>query len=184
MRLVLVGMPLRHSRSPRIHRAALAACAIAGDYSIREVDAAGFAMACGEIASGALDGANVTMPYKRAARRACDCVDADADRAGAVNTLALSERGLMGWNTDVVAVRLALSRLEGSPVVILGAGGAAAAALAAASGRPTAVMARHRGAPGAMVGRPAGRGQMREMGGPGAGARLVNPPPPGVGGGV
>ncbi|MBI5158154.1 MAG: shikimate dehydrogenase (NADP+) [Acidimicrobiia bacterium] len=142
VRLALLGHPLGHSRSPRIHRAALAACGIAGEYEPRDVDAGGFAAACGDIAAGRLDGANVTMPYKLEAQRRCDHLDADAARAGAVNTLARGDGGLAGWNTDVVALREALASLPDLPVLVLGAGGAAAAALVAAAGRRQIVVAR------------------------------------------
>jgi shikimate dehydrogenase len=142
IRLALLGNALGHSRSPLIHLAAFAACGIAGEYESREVDASGFAAACGDIVAGRLDGANVTMPYKLEAQRRCDDLDPDAARAGAVNTLAGRDSGLTGWNTDVVALREALASLPGLPVLVLGAGGAASAALVAASGRRQIVAAR------------------------------------------
>jgi shikimate dehydrogenase len=142
VRLALLGNPLGHSRSSLIHRAAFAACGVAGEYESREVDASGFAAACGEIVAGRLDGANVTMPYKREAQRRCDDLDPDAERAGAVNTLARRDGGLTGWNTDVVALREALASLPDLPVLVLGAGGGASAALVAAAGRRQIVAAR------------------------------------------
>ena len=142
VRLALLGNPLSHSRSPLIHRAAFAACGIAGEYESREVDASGFAAACGDILAGRLDGANVTMPYKVAAQLRCDELNPDAERAGAVNTLARRDGGLAGWNTDVGALREALASLPDLPVLVLGAGGAASAALVAAAGRRQIVAAR------------------------------------------
>lgn len=143
MRLVLLGRPVSHSRSPAIHRAALAACGIAGDYTASDVDGPGFAAACRDVAAGRFDGANVTMPYKRAAREACAVVDRDADRAAAVNTVMGAGQGrLAGWNTDVVALRHALDAMGTAPVLVLGAGGAAAAALVAADRRSVWVAAR------------------------------------------
>lgn len=153
LRLALFGSPVRHSRSPRIHQAALAACGIAGEYELREVDAAGFAAGCGEIVSGRLDGANVTMPYKLAAHRRCDVLDPEAEQSGAVNTLARRDGGLAGWNTDVKALRQALETLPGLPVLVLGAGGAAAAALAASAGRRQIVTARRPEAAGRLADR-------------------------------
>lgn len=139
---MLLGSPVAHSRSPRIHRAALAACGIQGDYEPREVDATGFADACAELRTGVLDGANVTMPFKRSAFGACELLDLDARRAGAVNTLAVRDQALTGWNTDITAVRAALEDFTASVVLVLGAGGAAAAAAAAATGRAIRVAAR------------------------------------------
>ncbi len=69
VRLVLLGDPVAHSRSPAIQRAALAAAGILGSYEARRVDAAGVYRACAEIRAGSLRGANVTMPHKRRGRR-------------------------------------------------------------------------------------------------------------------
>lgn len=146
LRLVLLGKPLGHSRSPQIHAAALEACGLSGEYTLREVDSAGFTAACAEIAGGALFGANVTMPYKRAAHQACDELDPYAVRAGAVNTLVGRHGTLAGWNTDVSALRQAIDSIPEAPVLILGAGGSAAAALVAAEGRDITVAARRSGA--------------------------------------
>ena len=139
VRLALLGMPVEHSRSPQIHRAALAACGLSGEYEARAVDAAGFAAACAELRAGRLDGANVTMPHKRAAHDACAVLDAEARRAGAVNTLAPAEGGLAGWCTDVTAVRSALEEMPPGAVLVnatpLGRGGEALpAGLVAAAG--------------------------------------------------
>ncbi|MEK7252017.1 MAG: shikimate dehydrogenase [Actinomycetota bacterium] len=142
LRLVLLGMPLGHSRSPLIHTAALTACGLSGEYTLREVDATGFAAACAEIASGTLFGANVTMPHKRAAHDACAQLDPDATRAGAVNTLVGRGGVLAGWNTDVVSLRRAIESMPGVGVLILGAGASAAAALVAAGSRDVTVAAR------------------------------------------
>ncbi|NIS28680.1 MAG: quinate/shikimate dehydrogenase, partial [Actinobacteria bacterium] len=76
-----------HSRSPAIHTAALAALGIDGIYEARQTDAAGVVAAVAEMRSGGLDGANVTMPLKRAALDAADSASVEAIRAGAVNTL-------------------------------------------------------------------------------------------------
>lgn len=134
MRLCLLGDPVAHSRSPAIHAAALAAVGIAGSYEARRVDGAGLAAAIAELRAGSLDGANVTMPHKTPAHRACEALDDDAARAGAVNTLAVRDGRLQGWNTDVAGMRDLLAALPSAPVLVLGAGGAAAAAIVAASG--------------------------------------------------
>lgn len=131
MRLCLLGDPVAHSRSPAIHRAALAACGITGSYEALTVDAAGFADAIADLRRGVFDGANVTMPHKGAAHDACDDLAGEAERAGAVNTLAMRRGRLTGWNTDVLGLRRLLADLPDGPLLILGAGGAARAALAA-----------------------------------------------------
>ena len=149
VRLVLLGRPVAHSLSPRIHNAALQACGVVGEYVAREVDASGFAAACDQLRAGELDGANVTMPHKRAAHATCQVLHNDARDAGSVNTLAMREGALAGWCTDVEALRRALAGMPAGPVLILGGGGAASAAAVAASGRETVVLSTRRdgGAP-------------------------------------
>ncbi|MCB2223587.1 MAG: shikimate dehydrogenase [Actinobacteria bacterium] len=141
MRLAVLGDPVAHSRSPAIHTAALAAAGIEGSYTARRVDAAGLAEALDEIRAGTLDGANVTMPHKAAAARLADAAD-DAVRAtGAANTLR-RRPGAPGEvesaNTDVGGIAAAARKAgipSGGPVLVLGAGGSARAAIAAFAGR-------------------------------------------------
>ena len=145
MRLAVLGDPVAHSRSPAIHTAALEALGIPGSYVARRVDADGMAAAVAEIRSGDLDGANVTMPHKQRAARLSDRLDPVAARAGAVNTLVRAADGVAGHLTDVAGIEAAWAEAglpsEG-PVLVLGAGGAAAAALLALEGRPLRVAAR------------------------------------------
>ena len=149
MRLVLLGDPVGHSRSPAILQAALAAAGIEGRYEARRVDAAGVYRACAEIRAGALGGANVTMPHKRVAAAAADRLAPEAARCRAVNTLAAEGAEVVGHNTDVGGLRLAAEWAGidgGAPVLVLGAGGAAAAALVAFGGSAVRVAARRPGA--------------------------------------
>jgi 3-dehydroquinate dehydratase / shikimate dehydrogenase len=76
-------------------------------------------------------GFSVTMPFKRPMMRELDWVDPLATEIGACNTVAIRRGKWMGWNTDSAAVIEVLTkrlRLEGSRILILGAGGAARAA--------------------------------------------------------
>jgi 3-dehydroquinate dehydratase / shikimate dehydrogenase len=76
-------------------------------------------------------GFSVTMPFKRAVMRELDWMDPLAAEIGACNTVAIRRGKWMGWNTDSAAVTEVLTkrlRLEGSHILILGAGGAARAA--------------------------------------------------------
>jgi len=149
VRLVLLGDPVEHSRSPAIHTAALAAVGIPGSYTARRVDAAGVRRACDEMRRGELDGANVTMPHKRVAAAAADRLSPEASRAGSVNTLVPDDGRVIGHTTDVDGVRIAWGWAglpEDSPVLVLGAGGAAAAAMVALEGHEVLVSGRRPGA--------------------------------------
>jgi shikimate dehydrogenase len=153
VRLVLLGDPVAHSLSPAIHRAALSATGIAGTYEARAVDASGLGGAIAEMRYGALQGGNVTMPHKQLAFAECDLVSDDALRTGAVNTLVAEAGSVRGHNTDVFGVRYAWAHrsLPDGPVLVLGAGGAAAAALVALDGRELFVSARHPGAASSLI---------------------------------
>ena len=149
MRLALLGDPVAHSLSPAIQNAALAAARIPGTYEPRKVDGAGVREAFDELRSGALDGANVTMPHKRLAAELCDEIDPQASRAGAVNTLVRVGGAVIGHNTDIAGICRAWRRVglpTGSPVLVLGTGGAAAAALLALEGSEIFVSGRRVGA--------------------------------------
>lgn len=146
MRLALLGSPVAHSLSPVMHRAALAHIGRSGDYQARDVDKAGLLASLREIRTGSLAGANVTMPHKALAFESCDRPVDRALRVRAVNTLVLRNGELVGENTDIDGVQSAWSAAGLSldqPVVVLGAGGAAAAALVATEGRPQYVVARN-----------------------------------------
>ncbi len=149
MRLVLLGNPVGHSLSPAIHNAALAAARIPGTYEVMKVDESGMRAAVEDLRTGVLDGANVTMPHKRLAVELCDDIDPEASRAGAVNTLVRIGSAVIGHNTDIAGIRRAW-RSAGlsteSPVLVLGTGGAAAAALLAVEGSDIFVSGRRVGA--------------------------------------
>ncbi len=183
MRLVLLGDPVAHSRSPAIQRAALAAAGILGSYETRRVDEAGVYRACAEIRAGSLRGANVTMPHKRVAAAAADRLTPAAAHCGAVNTLVGEEGEVVGHDTDVGGLLAAWERAgipRGVPVLLLGAGGAAAAALVALAGADVAVATRRPGvgqALAAALGVPAAE---IPWGQPWPGAVVVNATPLGM----
>ena len=149
MRLVVLGDPVAHSRSPAIHTAAMRAVGLEGVYEARRVDEAGLRTACDELRDGRLDGANVTMPHKALAAACADRLEGDAGRIGAVNTLTVEAGVLVGLSTDVGGIRDVWAGTgfpDEAPALVLGAGGAAAAALAALEGRRLFVSARRPGA--------------------------------------
>jgi len=134
----LLGDPVRHSLSPRIQNAAFRAAGVEGVYMAlrtHEADLAGLLR--GIARSGGCG--NVTLPHKEAAARVVDRLTPAAERTGAVNTFWLEDDLVHGDNTDVIGVRRALDALlvdplpalRGRHVLLLGAGGAARAVLAA-----------------------------------------------------
>lgn len=185
LRLAVLGDPVSHSRSPAIHRAALAAAGIDGTYEAVRVDAEGMRSRADDIRSGALDGANITMPHKRLAFELSDAVAPEAARAASVNTWVREGGVIHGHSTDVVGIREAWAKRrlpsEGS-VVVLGSGGAAAAALVALEGRRIFVSARRQDAARTLVERVGVDAEVLDWGTPVPGAVVVNCTPLGMGG--
>ena len=135
-RLVLLGHPVAHSLSPRIQGAALRSAGIPLAYEAIDVDPAMFDDVTVRLRREKAAG-NVTVPHKERMRVACDVLTPLAERVGAVNTFWIGDDGsLVGDNTDVGGFDAAARELFGSgpanlTVGVLGAGGAAAAVLAA-----------------------------------------------------
>ncbi|MBR0649135.1 shikimate dehydrogenase [Roseomonas terrae] len=133
----VLGWPVSHSRSPRLHGYWLESLGIDGAYLPLPVQPGGFAAAVKALASLGFRGANVTIPHKEAAFAVCDAVDASARRAGAVNTLVFRDGRIEGSNTDgygfIENVRDHVPEWAPSSgaAVLLGAGGAARAIAAA-----------------------------------------------------
>jgi shikimate dehydrogenase len=141
----VIGDPVEHSRSPRLHNAASAALGLDRVYVALRVEPADLAHAIRGLAALGFDGANVTVPHKTAALALCDELGAEADDAGAVNTLSFGAGGrLRGDLTDGLGLVAALPEVPASAVV-LGAGGsarAAGSALLRAGTRRVTVVAR------------------------------------------
>lgn len=143
MRLAVVGDPISHSLSPLIHKAALTALGIDGSYTAIRADSEGMGRVVADLRQGKLDGINVTMPHKAIAAALVDDLTPDARRARSVNTIVRGSDGtLMGHSTDITALRRLWPVEAPTPVLVLGAGGAAAAACLAAGDRHLYVSAR------------------------------------------
>lgn len=133
----VMGWPVSHSRSPRLHGYWLEKYGIDGVYIPMAVPPERFEKAVRALPALGLRGANITVPHKEAALQACDEVDPLARRIGAVNTIAVDPDGaLKGSNTDAFGLIENLRRNSGwrpgdGPAVILGAGGAARSACVA-----------------------------------------------------
>ncbi len=139
----IIGWPVEHSRSPRLHGFWLERHAIDGAYVPLAIRPDDFPAAVRSLMQAGFAGANVTAPHKRAAFALCDTVDSSAARAGAVNTLVFREGKIAGSNTDGWGF-LANLRAHGvdpaaGPALVLGAGGAARAVAAALLGEGVAV---------------------------------------------
>ncbi len=139
LRAGVMGWPVAHSLSPVLHGHWLKRYGIDGSYEAFPVRPEDLAEAISGLRRDGLRGTNLTVPHKEAAMALVDNVDETAHRIGAVNTLFMTPDGtLNATNTDAYGlienIRAAApdaleGRFGGKPVVILGAGGAARAAV-------------------------------------------------------
>jgi shikimate dehydrogenase len=131
--VVLLGEGIGYSASPAMHNAAFAALGIDARYELRDVAPAELAAEVEALRGADRLGANVTKPHKVAV---CELVDErapDVVRLGAANTIVLHDGRLVAHNTDLAAIGAELAELgaSGRRAVVLGAGGASRAAVAA-----------------------------------------------------
>lgn len=135
-RLVLIGHPVSHSHSPAFQNAALRRAGLPLTYEALDVPPGHLEEVAASLrASGAAG--NVTLPYKEAFAGCCARLSPIAARVGAVNTFWCEDGALVGDNTDVGGFDDAIARAFGADrrwarVALIGAGGGAAAVLAAA----------------------------------------------------
>ncbi len=131
MKLFLIGYPLAHSFSPRIHNAALQAAALHDwHYSLLPLPPENLPAAVDRLRAPDCAGANITIPHKQAIIPLLDSLTPAAQLIGAVNTVFKSGQKLVGDNTDAPGFLAALMRWradEPSNALILGAGGGARA---------------------------------------------------------
>lgn len=138
IRAGVMGWPVEHSRSPLLHGFWLKQHGIDGAYELLPVRPADLEAALRGLAGQGFAGCNLTVPHKQAALAIVDQVDVTAARIGAVNTVIVQRDGtLEGRNTDSFGFRENLRaaqptwRANAGPAVVLGAGGAARAVVAA-----------------------------------------------------
>jgi shikimate dehydrogenase len=129
--LALIGHPVSHSLSPAMHNAAFVADGLDFVYVCLDVDPDELPAAVRGLKASKLRGFNVTMPHKRTMIPLVDELDEEARISGAINTVVIEDSGLHGFNTDgggmVMACQEAGIELSGKSVLLLGAGGTAAA---------------------------------------------------------
>jgi shikimate dehydrogenase len=130
----VIGWPIAHSRSPRLHGFWLERHAIDGAYIPMAVREDGVEQAIRALPLLGFRGFNITVPHKETLIRICDSVDDTARRIGAVNTVVIDAAGhLQGSNTDAFGFMENLRQLQpghdvtAGAALMIGAGGAARA---------------------------------------------------------
>ena len=133
-RLAVFGDPVAHSASPPMHNAALRELNHALQYVRIRITPEELADALRNLASADFIGASLTIPHKQAALPLMDEVSREARLIGAINTVAVRDEKLCGFNTDGPGLAAAISEEFGIPlkelsVLILGGAGGAGRAI-------------------------------------------------------
>jgi len=136
----VMGYPISHSLSPRLHGYWIKKYALAATYVAWEVRSENLGQMLTDLpaicaANGAVfRGTNLTIPLKEKALEIVDILEPSAQQIGAVNTVIVGEKGkLIGRNTDgagftdSLAEQVAITRFNGATALVLGAGGASKA---------------------------------------------------------
>ncbi len=131
----VMGNPITHSLSPRIHTLFAEQTAQHMHYTAIQVDTGGFKQAVGNFNANGGKGLNITVPFKQEAYALVDELSERARRAGAVNTISIFDNKLSGDNTDGIGLvndlllnhKLTLRNIR---ILLMGAGGAARGVIA------------------------------------------------------
>ena len=138
-RLAVLGWPVAHSASPRMHQPALDAAGIDARYIRLEVEPGHIPEAFARMRELGFIGCNVTVPHKTDAMANCTWVHPDAVVLGTVNTVHSEGGSIRGFNTDGPGFARAITEdfgitLDVVSVAIAGAGGGAGQAIAVQCG--------------------------------------------------
>jgi shikimate dehydrogenase len=145
MRLYLLGRGIQHSLSPAMWNGVFTKLGVDARYGLLDVDKAGLAAALAQLFEPDVLAYNVTMPYKGWAYDRASIRSADVERARGCNCIRVLDGRVAAENTDVQGARMLLDAIPyADRVLVLGAGGTAAAVLTALEGRADRVVVANR----------------------------------------
>jgi shikimate dehydrogenase len=127
--IILIGNPVEHSMSPKMHNAAFKELDLDYVYVALQVDDDKVKEAIEGIRAFNIKGANVTIPHKISAMQYLNEIDPTAENIGAINTILNQDGYLYGTNTDGIGALRSLREedidLKEKKIVMIGAGGVA-----------------------------------------------------------
>ena len=123
----VVGNPINHSLSPLLHNYWIKKNNINAEYFKKELNLNKLEEFVNDIRQEKISGANITIPFKKSIIPYLDKLSPEAEISQSVNTIAVKDNKLIGYNTDIFGFEQALKKLNVSvqekKVFILGAGG-------------------------------------------------------------
>ena len=126
-KFLVIGSPIEHSLSPKLHNYWLKNNNIEAIYGKLETHESDLPELLKNLKEKKLDGLNVTVPYKKAVIPYIDVLSGHALRTQSVNTISLHNGNLVGHNTDIDGFEISIKKLnydvKDKTIIILGAGG-------------------------------------------------------------
>ena len=123
----VIGNPINHSLSPKLHNYWLKENNIDAIYDKKKIDEKDLQTTILEIKEKKTGGINVTVPFKKSVIPYLDKLSPEAEQTQSVNTIILNNNNLVGHNTDIIGFVEAIKNLNfsiaGKKIFILGAGG-------------------------------------------------------------
>ena len=123
----VIGNPINHSLSPKLHNYWLKENNIDAIYDKKKIEEKNLQTIISEVKEKKINGINVTVPFKKAVIPYLDKLSPEAEQTQSVNTIILSNDNLVGHNTDILgfdkAIRDLNFNMKGKKIFILGAGG-------------------------------------------------------------
>jgi len=124
---VVIGNPIEHSLSPKLHNYWIKKNNIGAVYEKKKLDEDGLKNIIFEVKEEKINGINVTIPFKKAVIPFLDELSTEANETQSVNTIYLNNGRIIGHNTDAAGFELAIKyskyNLNNKRIFILGAGG-------------------------------------------------------------
>ncbi len=123
----VIGNPIDHSLSPKLHNYWLKENKIDAIYDKKKVEERNLQTLISQVKEKKINGINVTVPFKKSVIPYLDKLSREAEQTQSVNTIILSNDNLVGHNTDIAGFARAFKSLnfdiEDKKIFILGAGG-------------------------------------------------------------
>jgi len=124
---LVIGNPIEHSLSPKLHNYWFEKNNIDANYDRRKINKSEIQQIISEIKDDNLDGINVTVPFKSDVIPFLDVLSEESRITQSVNTIYKQDKKLIGHNTDIKGFELSLKEtqfnLKNKTIFILGAGG-------------------------------------------------------------
>ena len=126
-KFLVIGNPIEHSLSPKLHNYWIKKSGIDAIYEKQKLNENELEQIISLVKEKKIDGINVTVPFKKTIIPFLDELSIEAESTQSVNTIYLKENKVMGHNTDIVGFETSIKKsnynLVNKEVLILGAGG-------------------------------------------------------------